>query len=68
MIKILWDAMNGKKLNTGTIMILAVLVFKYLGMDQGVATQTATGIMLGVGSVFTLVGYIHRWVKTKSGI
>jgi hypothetical protein len=66
MLKIIWDAMNGKKLTTGTVMIMAVLVFKSLGMDQDVATQTATSIMLGVGAVLTLTGYIHRWIKAKT--
>lgn len=65
MVKMIWDLMNGKKLNTGTIIMLAVLALKYFGMDESTATSTATGIMLGVGAVITLVGFIHRWIKAK---
>jgi hypothetical protein len=52
-------------MNTGTIMILAVFVLKQIGMDDGTANQTATSIMLGVGAVITLWGFIHKLIKNN---
>ena len=63
-ITVLLDLLNGKKLNTGTIMILAVFVLKYLGMTEGEAQSAATNIMLGIGGVFAVWGYIHRMYKS----
>jgi hypothetical protein len=64
LIKAVLDLLNGKKLNTGTVMVIAVFVLKQLGLDDNTATQTATNIMLGVGGVLTLWGYIHRMIKS----
>jgi hypothetical protein len=65
MFKILWAMMNGKKFNTGTIVMLAVFALKYFGMDGDQATQICTSIMLGVGAVITLVGFVHRMIKAE---
>jgi len=60
------DLLNGKKLNTGTIMIIAVVVLKqFLGVDESTANTMATNIMMGVGGVMALWGYIHRLIKNK---
>lgn len=66
MLKALWDIINGHKLNTGTVVVIAAVVMQqYLGIDHETATNIATQIMLGVGGVLSLVGYIHRLVKAK---
>jgi hypothetical protein len=65
LIKAILDVINGHKMNTGTIMILAVFVLKQIGMDDGTANQTATSIMLGVGAVITLWGFIHKLIKNN---
>jgi len=60
------DLLNGKKLNTGTIMVIAVVVLKqFLGVDESTANTMATNIMMGVGGVMALWGYIHRLIKGK---
>jgi hypothetical protein len=58
--------MNGKKFNTGTIVMLAVFALKYFGMDGDQATQICTSIMLGIGAVIPLVGFIHRMIKSEA--
>ena len=63
LIKIIMDLLNGHKLNTGTIIIIAVMVLQQLGIEKEIATQITTNIMLGVGGVFMLWGYIHRIIK-----
>lgn len=66
MLKALWNVMNGQKLNTGTIVIIITIALEKLfnvGHDE--ATGTATSIMMGVGGVIALVGYIHKLTKTK---
>lgn len=57
-----WD---GKKVNTGAVVMLAALGLQYLGMDKSEATSTATGIMLGVGSIITTIGLVHKAIKAK---
>jgi len=64
-MKLLWSLINGKKFNTGTLVILAVMVFQSIGIDKDTATQIATNIMLGIGGLLTLVGYVHRIIKSK---
>ena len=62
----LLDLLNGKKLNTGTIMVIAVIVLKQvLGVDESTANTMATNIMMGIGGVMALWGYIHRLIKAK---
>lgn len=66
-LKAILAALNGKKLNTGTIIILAALVMqKLFGIGNDEATSIATSVMMGVGGVFALWGYIHRLIKTKT--
>ena len=66
LLKAFLDLLNGKKLNTGTIMVIAVVVLKQvLGVDETTANTMATNIMLGVGGVMALWGYIHRLIKAK---
>ena len=70
LIKALWDLMNGKKLNTGTVIILVTfLAQKALGIDDqaalNLATLSVTGISYTIGGIVLLVGYIHRLVKAK---
>ena len=33
-LSVIWDFMNGKKFNTGTIMVVAVYIFQHFGMDH----------------------------------
>ena len=62
----LLDLLNGKKLNTGTIMVIAVIVLKQvLGVDESTANTMATNIMMGIGGVMALWGYIHRLIKAQ---
>jgi hypothetical protein len=63
LIKVVTDLLNGKKLNTGTVIIVLVFIFSQLGIDKTEATQIATSIMLGIGGVMTIWGYIHRVIK-----
>lgn len=65
-LKALLDLMNGKKLNTGTVIVIAVIVLQQvLGIDKTEATNIATNVMMGVGGVFALWGYIHRLIKAR---
>jgi len=60
------DLLNGKKLNTGTIMVIVVIVLKqFLGVSESEAQTIATNIMMGAGGVMALWGYIHRLIKAK---
>lgn len=65
LFKVIIDLLNGKKLNTGTVIILAVFVLQQLGIEKTEATNIATNVMMGVGGVFMLWGYIHRWIKAN---
>ena len=59
------DLLNGKKLNTGTIMVIVVIVLKqFLGVSESEAQTIATNIMMGAGGVMALWGYIDRWRKS----
>lgn len=62
-LKALWDLMNGHKLNTGTLMILAVFILGRMGFDHDAATQMCTNILCGIGGVTALVGFIHQVIK-----
>ena len=63
LLSVIWDFMNGKKFNTGTIMVVAVYIFQHFGMDHDAAVSMCTNIMLGIGGVTALVGFIHQLVK-----
>jgi len=63
MLKALWEFMNGKKFSTGTIITLAALVLRSLGMNETDAMNTVTLIMGGIGGVTALIGAIHQWIK-----
>jgi len=63
--KSLLGLLNGKKLNTGTIMVITVVVLKQLfGISDAEATNLATNIMIGIGGAMALWGYIDRWRKS----
>ena len=67
LLKAIWDVMNGNKLNTGTIIIIASLVIqKVLHVDSQGADQIVAQVMTGVGGVIALIGYIHKMVKANS--
>jgi hypothetical protein len=67
-IKAAWGLFNGKKLNTGSVVILLTVVFEQLFAQFGVthdsAVQMATYIVMGAGAVIMVVGYVHRWIKS----
>lgn len=64
MFKALWDIMNGKKFDAGTIVVVAAfLIQQYLGVNHDQAISIVSSIMAGVGGVTMLIGLIHRWVK-----
>lgn len=66
MFKALWDLMNGKKFDTGTLVVVAAFFMQqYLGVDHDQAVVIATNIMMGVGGITMLIGYIHRRIKEK---
>lgn len=66
LFKVLLDVLNGKKMNTGTVMVIAVIVLKqFVGVSESDAQNIATNIMMGVGGVMTLWGYIHKLIKDK---
>lgn len=66
LIKAIWDVLNGKKLNTGTIVVLgAIIIERVFGVSNQEATGVATSIMMGAGGVIMLVGYIHRLIKAR---
>ena len=57
-----WD---GKKVNTGAVVMLVALALQQLGLGNVEATSTASGIMMGTGAVITTVGLIHKAIKEK---
>ena len=57
-----WD---GKKVNTGAVVMLVALALQQLGLGNVEATNTASGIMMGTGAVITTVGLIHKAIKEK---
>lgn len=64
--KALLDLLNGHKMNTGTIVILSTVVLEqFLGISKGEATNTVTNIMMGIGGITAIIGYIHKWIKDK---
>ena len=65
MLKVLVDAINGKKTTTGALMILAVYVLQQIGIEKTEATTIATNSMLFIGSAMTAWGYIHKWIKGR---
>ena len=68
-IAALWDVLNGKKMNTGTIMVIAALIMeRVLGASHDEATQIASSIMMGIGGVTALIGYIHRIIKSAKKV
>jgi uncharacterized membrane protein len=62
-LKALWDVMNGKKLNTATVITILIVVLGQLGMEKEAATQMVSSIMAGIAGVMALVGFIHRLWK-----
>jgi hypothetical protein len=64
LFKTFWDAMNGKKLNTATVMIIVVFVLGQFGLEKEAATQMVSQIMTGIAGVLALVGFIHRLIKS----
>jgi hypothetical protein len=45
-------------------MVIVVVVLKqFLGVSESEAQTIATNVMMGVGGVMALWGYIHRLVK-----
>ena len=65
MLQALSTVWDGKKVNTGAIVMLVALGLQYLGMGNDDATNTASGIMMGTGAVVTTVGLIHKAIKAK---
>jgi len=64
--KALLDLVNGHKMNTGTIVILATLIIEqFLGVSKGEAGNIVTNIMMGIGGITAIVGYIHKIIKGK---
>lgn len=59
--------MNGLKFTTGTVVVLVAMVMQqFLGIEKTEATNIATNIMMGVGGVLALVGYVHRVIKAQA--
>jgi hypothetical protein len=67
LVKAIWDMLNGKKLNTGTITTLIATVlymaFQQFGLDNDTAVMWATLLVGAVGAIIGIVGYIHRMIK-----
>ena len=62
----LWKLMNGQKLNTGMIVTIAAIIIQNLfnvGHDE--AVSIVTNVMMGVGGVTALIGYIHKLIKAR---
>ena len=68
LFKMALEVLNGKKMTTGTIIIIAVFVLQQVGIEKSEATNIATNVMLATGSVLTAWGYIHRWIKAKKAV
>lgn len=62
-IKALWDIMNGKKLNTATVITILIVVLGQLGMDHDVAVQAVSAVMAGIAGAMAIVGFFHRLWK-----
>jgi hypothetical protein len=61
----IWGAMNGKKMDTGTIVTIMAIVLQHFGASQGEALTMSTDIMMGMGGVILVIGFIHRLIKAK---
>ena len=58
----IWD---GKKVNTGAVVMLLALGLQNIGMEHTAALNTASGLMMGTGAVITSVGLLHKWWKAR---
>lgn len=65
LIQALLGAMNGKKLNTGAVMLLVVFVMQQIGIPESEAKEIFANGLVAFGSVLTLWGYIHRLIKAN---
>ena len=63
--KALIRVMNGKKLNTGAVMLLCVFVMQQLGIGESEAKEIFSNGLVFFGSVLTVWGYIHRIIKSR---
>jgi len=65
-VNILWGLLNGKKINTGAIVLaIAFMLEHYLTIDNGMAQQIASQLMYGFGGVSLLIGIVHREMKKR---
>ena len=64
LISAFWDIMNGKKLNTATVIVIIVFVLQQLGLEKDAATQMTSQIMTGIAGVLALIGFVHRLIKS----
>jgi hypothetical protein len=66
MFKAILDVLNGHKMNTGTIItIAAFLMQQYLSVEHDQAVSIATNVMMGIGGITMLWGYIHKLIKSS---
>jgi hypothetical protein len=66
-LKVVVGLLNGKKLNTGAVMLLAVFVLQQIGVNESEANEIAQNCLLAFGSILTAWGYAHRLIKAKQG-
>lgn len=64
-LKALWDVMNGKKLNTATVITILILALQTMGMAKEEAVQAVSAVMAGVAGVLAIVGFLHRLWKAR---
>lgn len=63
LVKALWALLNGKKLNTATLIAIGIVALQALGIEQTEATKYAEAIAAAIMAVLAVVGYIHRMIK-----
>ena len=66
-LKALWEVMSGKKFNTGTLVTFAAFILeRYAGASHSDALAISSNVMMGIGGVTMLIGYIHRLIKSSA--
>lgn len=65
-LKVVTSIMNGKKFNTGTLMILIVFALQQIGIPESEAKLIFTNCLIAFGSILAVWGFIHRLIKSNS--
>jgi protein-S-isoprenylcysteine O-methyltransferase Ste14 len=65
-VKAIWSVMNGKKFDTGTVVVLmAIVIQQVLNVDHDTSLTLASQVMAGSGTLLAIIGVVHRWIKAR---